>query len=728
MRDRPADHRPDPDNPDNPDDTRLEAWLALDRLSALERARLRHAVVTSLEARARRRQRLFHLSLVPAAAAGILLGVLLARALLVAPPLPPHVPVAGPVESKRPDGIAGQPGRVARSETPSPAWSDRTPGPQPARPGPAIPLVSAMDRTASMAPVGHTTAVHGIVVNARGEPVTEARVSGLGDMARVTAAVDPTGHFVLRLQPENPLSSFLRVIAPAGRHLRDLVVRHEPGAALQLRVESGHYLEGRVVDQETGQRLHDAQVTLAVYWHDRILHREDAQSHASGFQLSPLPRFRSLALDRAGSEPEVSALEDVSFTLTAYRPGYVTAVRVFPSEEALEQTLQKPLGLWPGGQLEVQVTTPSGRPLPGALVHLRPIRVEPAVAAGSVFTYRARRGPRTDATGTVRFEGIPPGQIQVVAIHPGARPVPGKEVAIAARHTTKIRLTLRPGKQLHGQVTDEAGRPIPGAVVYAIPAGSGENAPVQAHGPWLTGSDGRFLGLGLAPGHYDLHVFHPVPVSREGVRRVVPGVPTGQMNRAIALRRSAVELVLDVRDARTGAPLPGAEVILLGPGGRALRKPRPGPDGRLWIRGVDPSRTAVQVRAPGYLPSSIHRLSLPVGSGVHPVEIRLYRPSLLEGVVVDRHGQPVVGALVAAGREEVEPIRPDRRAFHSAGFLRTATTDPNGRFTLSELRVQSGPGLTFELTVLCPGQAPVTLQGPTLLQGESLEGVVIRLP
>jgi hypothetical protein len=321
--------------------------------------------------------------------------------------------------------------------------------------------------------------------------------------------------------------------------------------------------------------------------------------------------------------------------------------------------------------------------------------------------------------------------LRVVASHPDAQPAPGTEVRVSARETTRFQVTLTLGKRMGGRVLDPSGRPIPGAVLFAMPEFGSirkPDRPPLAHGPLFTDREGRFRFTGLVPGTYRLHAYFVPVVGPEATATIRPGQQTGRQDVSITLSPSTLDLFLAVRDARTGETVPACSAILLGPGGRMIRTPEPTPDDRRVIRGVDPSRTAVQIHAPGYLPSALHRFMLPSGPGEVAVNVALYRPSMVSGVVVDRDGRPVEGAMIVAGREEIEPIRPDRRSFHSAGFLRTERTDAEGRFTLTELRVRNPLGFPFELTVIRPGAEPHMVTGLTILQGERLEGLRITVP
>lgn len=695
-------------------DERLEALLSADALTTLERTTIREGVVRAVDRRVRRRRRLFHLSLIPAAAAGLVLGVILMRAFLPGPASDPSTrsaqapvavkgragPEAKPVAPRSPHRTKPVEANGARSVRGEPTI-DRLPPP-------AFPVA-----TGARFPV-----VQGTVLDADGLPASDALVRGVSGLEGNLAQVDPTGHFFLRVRPASIRSSFFHVAPPRGRGLRGILFRYAPGTPVQLTFHRGQPVRGVIQEGESNRPLGEAVVALTVFVDDQPLYREAVASSHSGFTLQPIPAIH----DSEGAD----SAERSFLQLDVYRRGYVRRMMQFRTAAELERSLERPLRLAPAGRMVVEITTPEGQPLPGTVV-----RLEPATPRSELFTYRAPAGPMAGPRGRVRFENVPCGPVRVHAAHPDAQPAPAPQVTVTARETTRCPIVLTPGRQIGGRVVDPSGQPIPGAMLFALrgrESGRESDRPPLAHGPVFTDAEGRFLFTGLVPGTYGLHAYYVPVVGREATAVVRPGQPTGRRNVSITLSLSAVDLVLEVRDARTGRAVADGSVILLGPSGRAFRRPERTPDGRLMIRGVDPSRTAIQVLAPGYLPSALRRVLLPAGRGEVTVGVALYRPSTLSGVVVDRSGRPVPGATVVAGRDEVEPIRPDHRSYHSAGFLRTATTDANGRFTLAELRVKNPLGIAFELTVIRPGHEPHTVQGLTLLQGESLEGVRITVP
>ena len=715
-------------------DTGLVSFLRSEGLGPEDRTRLRNGVVDRIRAIRLRKIRIFTLSLVPAAAAGLLLGVFLVKILMPGPgrqdiggrgveEASDSGPGVDPAPTDTPP-IPGPPTRRHPRETPAGADTRGTP-----RPG--RPKTAAAPAT-----------IRGTVTDPLGNPVPDALVLGLRELQGDVARVDPLGHFHFRMAQPPRLHTFLLVSAPADRGLRDVLYRMEVGpgeaaAPLRLRMEAGLALDGRVVDGETRQPLEGAVVEMSVFWGGEEIFMESVATTRTGFRLKPPPTFLSprTPLPRPAAFPHapapyqgeemLAAAPQFLLQVMVQRRGFIPRILRFTNAADLARALSRPVLMHPGGRLRVQVVTPAGRPLQDAIVSLRP-----AAAFSGPFTYKALRGPRTDARGRVAFEGIPPGRVRVKAFHAGALPHAGLQVEIPRQGRATVEVSLTPGEVLGGRVTDPRGTPRAGAVLFAVPDRPAGKEAIQALGPVLAGADGHFLFSGLAPGPYSVHAYHVPGTGPEAVARIIPGLHTGTREVHIALATSSVDLFLTVKDSRDSKRIDPVTVLLLGPGGRAVRRPEPTGDGRWVLRGISPGRTAVQVLAPPYLPSTLHRIR--PGRGPLLVEATLFRPSYVTGLVVDSAGSPLPGVIVAGGREETEPIRPDGRSFHCAGFLRSTPTDSEGRFTLTGLRVLQDQDLLpergFSLAVLRPGHPPHTHDGLYLRQGEGRERIKIVVP
>ncbi len=726
---------PDPAEPDLVD-TGLKPFLRSEGLGPEDRIRLHNQVVGRIQAARLRTRRIFTLSLVPAAAAGLLLGIFLVKILMLGP---------APREDK--DRGAEEASTNTHGTDPGPTVGPPVsvgPKPPDLRDTPAGPESRGMHGPGGPETAPAAVTVEGTVTDPLGNPVPDALVLGLKELQGDVARVDASGHFHFRMAQPPRMHTFLLVSAPAHRGLRDVLYRMEvdaggAAAPVRLRMETGLPLDGRVVDGETRQPLEGAVVEMSVFWGGEEICRESVASLRTGFRLQPPPTFlsprtpplRLAAFPHAPTpyqgEEMLAAAPQFLLQVTVQRRGFIPRILRFTNAADLARALSRPVHMLPGGRLGVRVVTPAGRPLQDAIVSLRP-----AAAFSGPFTYKAPLGPRTDSQGRVAFEGIPPGRIWVKVFHAHTLPQAGRRVEIARRGQTSVEVSLTPGEVLGGRVTDPRGNPRAGAVLFAVPAPPAGKESTQALGPVLAGADGRFQFSGLKPGPYTVHAYHVPASGPEAVARVLPGLHTGTRKVNIVLAASPLDLFLTVKDSRNSRRIDPVTVLLLGPGGRAVRRPEPTGDGRWVLKGISPGRTAIQVLVPGYLPSTLHRIRPAPGQGPLLVEITLLRPSYVTGLVVDSAGSPLAGVVVTGGREAMEPIRPDGRSFHPAGFLRSTRTDAEGRFTLTGLRVLPDQGTLpergFSLTVLRPGRPPHTHDGLYLRPGEGLERIKIVVP
>lgn len=147
-----------------------------------------------------------------------------------------------------------------------------------------------------------------------------------------------------------------------------------------------------------------------------------------------------------------------------------------------------------------------------------------------------------------------------------------------------------------------------------------------------------------------------------------------------------------VTDAETGAPVPGA-IVLLTPKGldllsRALSPGEPNhplravtdAEGHWSLGPVPAARYALSAGAPGYLPTTRARVTLSAGQDVVALDLALHRGGQeLRGTVADIVGGPIEDVLVTVTRlDEGSPFNFDRPGLGAA-------TDEEGRFSLQLL-------------------------------------------
>jgi protocatechuate 3,4-dioxygenase beta subunit len=157
-----------------------------------------------------------------------------------------------------------------------------------------------------------------------------------------------------------------------------------------------------------------------------------------------------------------------------------------------------------GGSLAGRVTGPGGEPVADAT-----ILAAPTVQAGSPFQLAPRHQARSDHEGRYRIGGLPPGEVQVRALHPDyAGPV--REATIGAGEA-RLDLELRRGIEVSGRVVDDAGAPVAGVEVSLVAdSWLGFRPPVRS------GDDGSFRLTGVEPGTWRL------AATKDGLAQVEP--------------------------------------------------------------------------------------------------------------------------------------------------------------------------------------------------------------
>ena len=107
----------------------------------------------------------------------------------------------------------------------------------------------------------------------------------------------------------------------------------------------------------------------------------------------------------------------------------------------------------------------AGDPVTQAMVVARP-----SDAAGDDFM--AHRGAMSDPRGDYVVDGLDPGDYRVTVTAAGYRQAAREGVGVGSDAVTGIDFQLLPGTRIHGRVVDGQRQGIPGAFVFAAPAGS----------------------------------------------------------------------------------------------------------------------------------------------------------------------------------------------------------------------------------------------------------------
>jgi hypothetical protein len=383
--------------------------------------------------------------------------------------------------------------------------------------------------------------------------------------------------------------------------------------------------------------------------------------------VPPIPRADVTSPSAQGptvprAEPWVTAA-DGTFRAAPATPGRVRALVRHPEYvEAWSDLVTIPAGgeahvdvvLHGGGSLEGRVVDSEGRPVAGA-------RIDLAATHGTL-----QRSTRSASDGTFAFAAVPHDvSLDVYENDEALAPVLRTTATVPDGDRREITLTLPAARDpVDVRVRDDRGYPIASAQVTV--ASLEPSVPLretafsdsggEAH---LEGARGLPLEVEVtAPGHAPMRLsLAAAPASVEATLGL------------------AATLTATVRSSR-GDPIADADVVLYM--NSAVHHLRSDAQGAVSVSDLAPGPARVVVRATGYGKAE---KSFTVPQSDRPYDlgaIDLESEGVVEGEVVDAHGEPVQGARVAKDRVPV---------FLAAGAMPTdvAVTDARGRFRLGGL-------------------------------------------
>ncbi len=383
-------------------------------------------------------------------------------------------------------------------------------------------------------------------------------------------------------------------------------------------------ISGRVTD-EAGKPMSGAKVRLrsgSLFEEEDVVRYAEATTGADGtFSIGNAP-------GKSGS-------------LVVRGPGYAPS-----SQFSMQRAGTEKITLRAGGTVSGTVLDPAGKPAEGAIV-----------LSGSLAA-------KTDASGTYRLVGVPPGTRTIEAQAKGDLVARSDVVRVKKGEPAEVSLRLARSASITGSVTDEkTRRPLPGVRVSASSGGFSFRPAQTTSRRARTDAKGKFRIAGLAARGYSIQAS-----KADYLTATMPGIVaaiSAPGTVAIALQKAA-GVAGKVTDEK-GAPVSGAHVRFVVEQGR--------------------NQTLEAAKA-GYVTAKRHGITLKGGEVVKDVALILKRGLEARGRVVDPGGQPIAGASVRVSRPEGET---SRFMFRIGGLEDSQKPDawsgPDGSFRVAGLEV-----------------------------------------
>jgi protocatechuate 3,4-dioxygenase beta subunit len=437
-----------------------------------------------------------------------------------------------------------------------------------------------------------------------------------------------------------------------------------------------------------------------------------------------IPVFMRFATTGADGRYRVGGLGAGAYLFYVMEPGASFNLRSESVTLEEGKTTRKDHRLGEGTKVTGRVTR-GGKPVGGVMVMLMPAARSGGPmgmltgGGGGGFSMGAAR-----EDGTYLIEGVAPGRYAVtVQTATGGSPGGGATLEVARGATEVTHDVALPEASITGTVVDEEGKPVTGAAITALAAGT-STARVTDLGSTIQGMGGQafsddaggFRIADMAPGTFRLRV----QADGRGTEIVEDVSSTAGTPVRVVLRRGSEIAVRVVGPDGNGVR--GAALFLEDASGREITNlsnfdaVRTNDQGRATLRAPD-GEVKVEAAAKGFAPGS-ERVSLPAGG---EVTIRLARGSTVKVRVVGAAGTPVAGA-------GVEVLDADGAAFGQrftmegiSDLLAGAATSADGTWTRGEL-----PAGTWKVRAVAPDGRSAEDRA-SVGEGETVE-VVLRLP
>ncbi len=440
---------------------------------------------------------------------------------------------------------------------------------------------------------------------------------------------------------------------------------------IEFAVKRGLYVRGSVVDEEgnpvEGVQVHSEPINYSGEGESTIT-REDGTFEHRGY--SPNQKIRISASGRGFSAPMVGPLDLGTSDLNGIEIVMTT-----------------------GGSIAGVVVDKTGQPMTRASVTARPV-------SGAMDA--PQQGSGLDRDGKFKIQGLVAGTYRL-DVHPydsysRTSSDTGTEVTLAeGEKVTDVRIVYEEagGLTIAGRVTNNSGEPLRNANVNAHMDRGG------SYGYANTDENGNYTIKGLQEGTYRVFAHHG-----EYSREEQPSVQAGSTNVNFVLSgRGTIEG--RVISASNGQPVtkfqigafPG-QIDLSSPGMYGNLTAFVDPQGNFRLTNVEVGDNYVAVLAEGFAPTQQQVAGVREGATVSGVLFKMEPGATIEGLVIDKSGQPVSGARIYLGNAPSDQWRIDREM--------VATSDGNGNFAITSL----APDVSMVSAVhgdYAPGSAPVTV-------------------
>jgi len=364
---------------------------------------------------------------------------------------------------------------------------------------------------------------------------------------------------------------------------------------------------------------------------------------------------------RATAIPGVFLNRDFRFETRTDATGHFTIGGLFARDWQIQvhSTVAPP---WEGtlepGQKEIRIVLEGGFALEGRVLDWlgapaegAEVRLQPEESTLPFVT----RSTRTDARGRFRMTNLGTMARARLLVHAAGNAVAVLEKIVVKAGMPPLVVPLEKGLVLSGQVQDAQGEPVASVPVSIrgprildenrIPVRTGES--VFGLEQVKTGEDGRFRFVDLYSGDFAVKVKAAPLGNRPGASTVAPAGTEGLVLVLGAESGGKAVFFGQVRNAETGAPLPGASISVMQVhrmdahswGARGVAMATSAKDGSFEAKPVEPGEFYVWITAKGF--SSWQNERAEVEAGRHFIAADLHPARTLLVKVVDAGGNSV---------------------------------------------------------------------------------------